>query len=329
MRLFKTAFTIFFAITLASCYADNTQNLTTEIENELTFCITGDSRGHDQGINKKILLKLVEAIKKEKPAFVAVDGDLVTGYSSKLEGQLINWRDTFMAPLLDAGIKVYPCRGNHDAGGSKMKKILKIGKKLPLESWQKVFSGKFALPENGPTGAKGVTYFIKDRNLLFLVLDAYNAKERHQVDNVWIEKVMQNDKGEKPIHIFALTHEPAFAVHHKDCLASKPKSRDQFLKLFLSNGGVCFFCGHDHLYNHAKVTLPEGEFHQFVCGTAGAPLSKWKGEYADKRVTAVKSNRAFGYMVVKLKGKLATLTMKAWDEKGQLKVVDTFTYTLK
>ena len=293
---------------------------------ELVFCVTGDSRGSEDGINKKIALKIADAIKAEKPSFVFVNGDLVSGYSSDLEKQLINWRDTFMAPLLDAGIKVYSCRGNHDAAGGKIKRML--GKNDVLSIWQKVFSDKFAFPDNGPKGEKDVTYFVKENNVLVLVMDTYPGKPKHKVNLKWVKKVIQEEKGDKPMHLFAVTHEPAFAVRHKDCLASKPKDRDKFLDIFLSNGGICYFCGHDHFYNHAKVALPKGDFHQFVCGTLGAPLYKWKGKYKDKRVKEVKTSASFGYMVVRIKGKQATLTMKGWNNNGKLETIDTFSYSL-
>jgi len=319
MTAIKTTFLTLFALSLfTSCiYAQTPQS-----SDALVFCITGDSRGKPKGetINKDIIQKLTDAFKEEKPAFVLVSGDLVSGYSSKLEQQLTEWRNTFMAPLLDAGIKVYPCRGNHDASP----------KKIAYNVWQKVFSGKFALPDNGPDGEKGATYFLKDKNVLVLVLDLYGKKgPTHKVNTAWMEKVIKEEKGNNPMHVFAMAHEPAFRARHKDCLASKPAERDKFLELLLSNGGVCYFCGHDHFYSHAKVALDKGEFHQFICGTAGAPLYDWKGKYADTRVKEIKADKAFGYMVVKIKGNTAVLTAKAWDKKGKLTTVDEFSYTLK
>ena len=319
MKSLKTIFLALFALSLFSfcLYAQQTQS-----SDELVFCVTGDSRGKIKGgtINKEVLNKLTAAFKEEKPAFVLVSGDLVSGYSSKLEQQLKDWRDTFMAPLLNAGIKVYPCRGNHDASP----------KKIAYKVWKKVFSGKFALPENGPDGEKGVTYYLKDKNALVFVLDSYGRKgPTHKVNTAWMEKVIKEEKGDKPMHIFAMAHEPAFQARHKDCLASKPAERDKFLNSFLSNGGVCYFCGHDHFYSHAVVTLDKGEFHQFICGTAGAPLYDWKGKYADERVKEIKADKAFGYMVVKIKGNTAVLTTKVWDKKGNLATIDEFTYKLK
>ena len=325
VSIFKNILILIFFVQAAAIFAERSQKPTISGD-ELVFCVTGDSRGDEEGINKNIAMKVADAIKAEKPSFIFINGDLVSGYSSKLEKQLINWRDTFMAPLLDAGIKVYSCRGNHDAAPGKMERLL--GKNNALNIWQKVFTGKFAFPDNGPGGEKGVTYFVKDKNILVLVMDTYPGKPSHKVNLKWVKKVIKKEKRKKSMHLFAVTHEPAFTVQHKDCLASRSKDRDKFLDVFLSNGGVCYFCGHDHFYNHAKVALPKGEFHQFVCGTLGAPLYKWDGEYKDKRVKEVKTSKSFGYMVVHIKGKKATLTMKSWDKKGKLKIIDTFSYSL-
>jgi len=323
MYIVRIIFSVILLLSTATLYADN-ENSPSTTNNELLFCVTGDSRGDEKGINRKILKKLVTALKSENPSFVVVNGDLVNGYSSKLEKELFYWRDTFMAPLLDAGIKVFSCRGNHDAVKGRIIK----SSETALKAWQNVFSGRFAFPNNGPKGEKDVTYFVKNKNVLLFVMDAY-SREKHTINTNWMKQIIEKEKKNFPIHIFTVTHEPAFSAKHRDCLAGDPVERDKFLNVFTSNGGVCFFCGHDHFYNHAKITLPKGEFHQFICGTSGAPLYKWEGKYKDKRVVQVKSKPIFGYMTVLVNGKTATLTMKGWNKKGKLEIIDTFSYTLK
>jgi len=119
---------------------------------------------------------------------------------------------------------------------------------------------------------------------------------------------------------------------HKDCLAVKPKQRDEFIKAFLKNGGLAFFCGHDHLYDHSTVKYPEGTFQQFVCGISGATLKKkWKGKYPDKKVENVKTDIAFGYLVVTVDDAKAEFLMKSWGENGkeQAKKADQFSMDFK
>jgi len=302
--------------------------------NKITFCVVGDSRGtvEKAPINTKIIKKIVTAIKKEKPEFILFPGDLVTGYSKKLERQLILWRKTFMKPLLDAGIRVYACRGNHDKSFSYVKKKRKK-KKDPLKVWQKVFSGRYAFPQNGPKNARDVTYSVRKGNALILVLDNYTGHNRNEVDVDWVKKTIKTEsaKGPKPLHIFAMCHEPAFTVLHKDCLELREDKRDEFVNAFLEAGGKAFFCGHDHLYDHSKIKYPKGEFHQFVCGGAGAPLVSFNGKYKNRNVVNVKTEKAYGYAVVEIDGDKAVITVKAWkdDGNGPLKIIDTFSYTLK
>ena len=295
---------------------------------EVHFCVLGDTRGDDKKskINGPVVQKLVTALKAEAPDFVVVNGDLVSGYSSSLEAQLSAWRDLFMAPLLEAGIPVYACRGNHDHSFGLKK--THHGKTTD-EVWNDVFTGKFAFPDNGPPKEKNVTYFVRQGPVLLLVFDNYTKHHTHRLNTDWMEAVLNYYRNEKPLHVFATGHDPAFSVGHKDCLASHKKTRNQFLHLFLRAGGVVYFCGHDHFYDHAKVVRPEGEFHQFICGTGGAPLRTWNGKYREKEVIALKHAKQFGYLSVRVQGPRATLTMKGWNDQDKLEVLDEFSYTLK
>jgi hypothetical protein len=64
-----------------------------------------------------------------------------------------------MQPVYDAGISVYPVRGNHDAGS--------------LQAWHDVFTGAYALPANGPTAESNLTFSATHRNALVVGLAAY------------------------------------------------------------------------------------------------------------------------------------------------------------
>ena len=81
------------------------------------FIATGDSRGSDNGVNATILGELATEIVNQSVELVIFPGDLVTGGvdQATLESQLLNWRG-IMQPVYDAGIGVYPVRGNHDLG---------------------------------------------------------------------------------------------------------------------------------------------------------------------------------------------------------------------
>ena len=303
------------------------------------FCVTGDSRGSDKGINSEVLKRLVTELKKEKPEYVIFVGDLVNGYTGvkKLTQQLTYWRDTFMTPLLDANIAVYSSRGNHDLVKRK-RDMLKSKKskaestdKLSRDVWNQIFSGKYQLPQNGPEKEKNITYKITGNNAVVLCLDTYMPGKKNRINQKWFaEEVKKVANSKTPLHLFAFAHPPAYSVRHKDCLDDYPEKRDEMVKTFLDAGGVAMFFGHDHRYNHAMIPIGNKKLHQFVVGTAGAPLRKWDGKYADPTVKKIVDFGDFGYMLVEINGNQATLTMKGWNKDDkQLKVIDTFKYELE
>jgi predicted phosphodiesterase len=310
-------------------------------ESEVRFCVVGDSRGHDKGINSKVLKQLVIAIKKESPQFVLFVGDLANGYTrkKKLRRQLTYWRDTFMKPLIDVGIKVYPCRGNHGLVWRKhdlVKKGLGVNSKPyysnkeSLAIWNAVFSGEYQLPQNGPREEKGVTYSITTKNCLILCCDNYAPNNAHRVNQKWVDGELSKIKGVKqPYFLFILTHEPAYAVNHKDCLDDYPKERDVLIERFMNAGGDVIFCGHDHRYNHSVITLENKyKIHQYVVGTAGAPIRYWDGVYKNKQVKKVADFTGVGYVMVTINGNKCILTSKKLTAHS-FKIIDTLTILKK
>src|SRR6185436_16079601 len=74
------------------------------------FMVFGDTRGTsvDSQVNTEVLTELASAATNEKPAFVVVLGDLVfSGDMPSFE----SWSN-IMSPVYQAGIGVYPLRGN-------------------------------------------------------------------------------------------------------------------------------------------------------------------------------------------------------------------------
>ncbi len=330
-------------VILVACWQVMAENKT---NSSWKFCVTGDSRGKDKGINSTVLKRLVVEIKKEQPEYVLFVGDMVNGYTGakKLKKQLTYWRDTFMAPLIDAGIAVYPCRGNHDLVWRKRDLIKKkiFASKTAVSSavasrmvWNQVFSDKFQLPQNGPDKEKNVTYKITNNNAVVLCLDSYIPGRKHRINRQWVSNEIKKVTASKtPIHLFVFSHEPAYAVMHQDCLDDFPKQRDKLVKTFIDAGGRAMFFGHDHRYNHATIAVEDKTLHQFIVGTAGAPWRSWNGKYSDPEAKKVIDASLFGYMVIEINGDQVTMTMKGWTRTdkdsipSKLKTIDTLKYRL-
>lgn len=261
----KMAGFVFAAVVLLSSVS------ATANEDAWSFIIVGDSRsnGENNGVNVKILGEIANEIVRHQADCVLFVGDLVSGGSSqeKLESQLMTWRQ-IMQPVYGAGIKVYPVRGNHD-----------LGKPKGSEAWNKVFSGPYALPDNGPEGEKGLTYAMKHKNAIFVGLDQYVNSNR--VNQQWLDEQFKNSG--QP-HTFVFGHVPAFGLEHKDCLDDDPQGRDIFWQSLRGEGVKVYACGHDHFFDHALVDDGDGnrsnDIHQYVVGTGGAPQNKkWSPPY--------------------------------------------------
>lgn len=257
------------------------------------FIISGDSRGDTNGVNVPILSEIAAEIVSQDVDFVLFPGDLVTGGvdQTELESQLTTWRNT-MQPVYDAGIAVYPVRGNHE-----------LGSPVGTTAWNNVFSGAYALPANGPTGEENLTYSVTHKNVFVLALDQYVTI--HRVNQTWADAQLAANT--QP-HIFALGHEPAFQVQHTDCLDDYPTERDTFWQSLANAGCRYYTCGHDHFYDHALIddgdSDPNNNVHQYVVGTAGAPLRTWSPPYNGNNSTYTPEqwhHRAqYGYVLVEV-----------------------------
>jgi hypothetical protein len=288
-------------------------------EQRWRFIVTGDSRDGDNGVNTVILGEIAAEIVDRQVDFVLISGDLVTGYNDQaaLQSQLNTWVKT-MQPVYDAGIGVYPVRGNHD-----------LGDPAGVTAWNNTFRGAYALPDNGPAGEKNLTYSFRRRNVLVIGLDQYVTTRR--VNQSWLDSQLAANT--QP-HIFVFGHEPAFKTKHTACLDDYPDDRDAFWVSIERAGGRTYCCGHDHLYNHSRVDddgEPGNDIHQYIVGTAGAPLRGWPGDYDgvnnEYTVENVYHASKYGYVLVEINGLDVTLTWFERVGEGKYKAKEVWSYT--
>lgn len=282
------------------------------------FIVTGDGRsdrsprpGDGDGINQTVLKELVREVLRVKPLFVLFTGDLVYGSTneSSFRSQLRSWIG-IMKPVYDAGIHVYPVRGNHDIYSANAE-----------QAWRETFSGPYALPQNGPEGEKDMTYAAVESNALILGLDEWGSHPR-AVNLAWLRKAL--DDHPQPV-VLIMGHYMAFrSGQHKDNLDNNRFLRDRFIDLLLESGARVYFAGHDHLYDHERIHFdpatakarheghPPGEIHQLVVGTAGAPFyqgTDFDGDNGPWTIEHMKHIRnTWGYMLGEVNG----LDVKLW-----------------
>jgi calcineurin-like phosphoesterase family protein len=302
----------------------------------LTLVVAGDGRSDPSAkpprpedrdcLNAAITAEMRDAVLKEKASALMWTGDLVYGaykdlQCPSLESQLDSWV-AIMEPLWKEGVQVLPVRGNHEA-------FSRDGE----EAWKAVFRGRHKLPKTGPAGAKGFTYWITIENVLILGIDQYAyADEISPVP--WVRETL---KAHQQQHVFAFGHEMAFmSGRHRDNLSVNAQNRDDLMNVLIGAGSKAFFAGHDHFYDHLIARGKTGTIHQFVAGTAGAPLYPddgyvqqnpgWTTERVLHLPKAGDPGIVYGYITIVIEGPKATITFKGRTAPGRYEPMDTWSY---
>ncbi len=275
------------------------------------FAVFGDTRSSSviAPVNVGAVGPIVQALVGEGVDLVLVPGDLVDGSPLGLGLQLNTWR-VVAGPLYEAGIDVYPIRGNHEAVGG-------------VAPWRNVFAD---LPQNGPEGEEGLSYSLVHNNALFVGFDQYVRS--HRVNQEWLDGLLADPN--RPAHVFVFGHEPAFPANHADTLATSPQDRDAFWNSLGSAGGGMYFCGHDHFYARSQVAdAADRPVQQMIVGSGGAPFYAFHG-YADPRVQPMANDTDhYGYLLVEIDGESVSVQYKAQLDPAQPAVfttVDEFRY---
>jgi hypothetical protein len=310
------------------------------------FAVISDTQGDRKSeaqkpfINEKVLALIAGDIVREEPDFVLVAGDLVSGWlhngGAEYVEQFATWKEV-MKPVYDAGIKVYPIRGNHEVGPERLALSPLPANLEPPEGSQVALKEAFRksfnqgyIPQNGPAGEEGFTYSFSHKNALIIGLDEFTVSQ-HKVNEVWFDSQIAL---KTEAHLFVYGHEPAFGVYHTDNLSFFNEDRDKFWNAIGKGGGRVYFCGHDHMYNRAAIVDKDGDIlRQIVVGTGGGSPRTWSGKYLEEaRVKGEYSKDGlYGYVLVTIDGTKATIQWKAINgvEAGYTwQIPDTFSYDL-
>ena len=243
--------------------------------------------------------EIASAVVADGVKLFIVAGDLTesgaAASTNTLGNQLTAWRDA-LAPVYANGIPVYVIRGNHEDD-------------VPngLIAWNNFFSGANAMPGNGPTGESNLTYSLAYSNALFVGLDDY--VNIHRVNQSWLNQ--QLSANTRP-HLFVFGHEAAFKAFHTDCLDDYPDERNTFWSSLVTAGARVYLCGHDHLFNVARIDDGDGntgnDLYQFIVGTGGStnwPVQRYSYNGTNSPYTPVNMasvTNTYGYLLVEVSG---------------------------
>lgn len=259
------------------------------------FAFVGDTHTPLSSIPSEI----ATAVANDDVRLLIVAGDLVesgaAASTNALANQLARWRSA-LAPVTAAGIPIAVIRGNHEDD---------VDDGLPV--WNGFFSDAYAMPGNGPDGETNLTYSFTTNNALFVGLDDY--VNLHRVNQAWLDQ--QLGLNQQP-HVFVFGHEPAFKAFHTDCLDDYPTERNTFWNSLAHGGAKVYLCGHDHLYNVARIDDGDGnpgnDLYQFIVGTGGStnwPVNRYNyngtnAPYTPVNITSV--TNTYGYLLVEISG---------------------------
>ena len=259
------------------------------------FVVVGDTHVTETGA--PIASEMVPFLVAERPRLVLFPGDVVQAGKQCTAAQMVAQLGAFkevMRPLRDAGIAVYPVRGNHEADA--------IGS---ADAWLSAFTGEDALPTRGPAGEVGFSYAFEVENALFVGLDDYVSL--HRVNQAWLDAELA---ASTLPHVFVFGHEPAFKSFHTDCLGSAPLERDAFWSSLSRAGAKVYLTAHDHFRDLARIDDGNGrvddDVYQYIVGTGGGPFPPAPGAYTGDNGAYAPVNVSHavenGYLLVEVSG---------------------------
>jgi 3',5'-cyclic AMP phosphodiesterase CpdA len=235
----------------------------------LKFAVIGDS-GQWSTAQQQTAAQLATQREKIPFDFVLMLGDNNYGDGSP-ESYRVRFEEPFK-PLLDAGVKFYAARGNHDAGPQWNYPLFNMG-------GQRYYTF---------TRKSGVLPPVAGDLVQFFALDSVNLDDGQLI---WFDRQLSESKAEWKIVFF---HHP---IYSSGRYAGSSAARRSTLEGALIEHQVdVVFAGHEHLYE--RMAPQQGVVH-FVVGATG---SVRVGDLRPSRYQAAGYDRDLSFMLVELAG---------------------------
>lgn len=281
----------------------------------MRFIVFGDSKGKDNGINKKVLKEIMnETCKlKPEPQFIVMCGDTVAGsYKEEiLAFQLKELR--YLLQKYHPDKPLIPIVGNHE-----------VNIEPTDDSFEKVFSRTYSdlIPNDSLEGYNNTAYYIDFADTRAIILNAFHYGAIHRIDKEqleWFEEKASEYKKNK----FVFVHSPAFptGAHLGHCLDLYPSDRDAFWKVVDKCGIDIVFSGHEHNYSRRMIDSRfnnesicyERNVYQVITGGGGEKL---RNKYNSKEGIVVAPIDVYHFLVVDVETDY--IKVSAISSKGKL-----------
>lgn len=280
--------------------------------------VFGDTKGKEDGVNKKVVSKIMHAVQhlKPQPHFMVILGDMTAGGREVEELQTNLKQFKMLLSRYQLAEKVLPVIGNHETieNGD-------IG--LQEAVFESVFS-EFK-PHHEMEGSHKTVYYVDIGDTRLIVLNTFHLGDIHQINPEqlrWFDQVSNVSMKNKLLFM----HSPAFptGAHMRSCLDRNPVYRDQLWEIVDRNGIDLVFAGHEHNYSRRFIDSrfsAEGKKYQrkvmqIISGGGGEKL---KDKYRSKKGVVVSPKDAHHYMIIdikenSIKGQAISIKGKKLDE---------------
>jgi 3',5'-cyclic AMP phosphodiesterase CpdA len=235
----------------------------------LKFAVIGDS-GQWSTAQRETALQLARQRENIAFDFVLMLGDNNYGDGSP-ESYRVRFEEPFK-PLLDAGVKFYAARGNHDEGAQWKYPLFNMGGQRYYTFERKI----------------GVLPPIAGDRVQFFALDSVSLDNAQLI---WFDRQLSESKADWKIVFF---HHP---IYSSGRYAGSSAARRSTLEHALIEHQVdVVFAGHEHVYE--RMSLQNGVMH-FVVGASG---SVRVGDLRPSSYQTVGYDRDLSFMLVELAG---------------------------
>lgn len=239
----------------------------------MRFIILSDSKGKENGINKKVLTKLLQQTCKltPEPECIILCGDNVAGSHKEkvLASQLQELRS--LIEKYHNGKPLLPVVGNHE-----------VNIEPKDDRYERIFSSIYAdmIPDTYLEGYNKTVYYADYGDTRLIVLNAFHFGEIHKIG----QKQLQWFKGAASVNMrnkLVFVHSPAFptGAHIGHCLDLYPADRDALWEVVKSCNIDIVFSGHEHNYSRTIIGYEKGIW-QVITGGGGEKL---RDKFKDKK----------------------------------------------
>lgn len=280
----------------------------------MRFIVFGDSKGKENGINKKVITAIMNMTCKlaPKPEFIVICGDSVAGGSKEeiTAAQLRDFRN--LIGKYHPNTPLIPVVGNHEVNIEPMD-----------DRYERIFNNIYSdlNPENYLEGYNKTVYYMDFNDTRIIVLNAFHYGSIHRISKEqldWFhEKASENIKNK-----FVFIHSPAFptGAHLSHCLDLYPQDRDAFWKIVDDCDVDIVFSGHEHNYSRRLIDsslnkdkiLYKGSTYQVITGGGGEKL---RDKYKSKEGVVVAPIDIYHFIVVDVENNY--IKVSAISSKGK------------